>query len=125
MGPTTIVFGVVLIAIGCNGYLNTDPEKASITALIPAFVGGLLVLLGALALKDSLRKHAMHGAAMVGLLGFLAAAGRLTQKLIAEGNLGVSSATIHVGLMALVCAVFVGLCVKSFIDARRRRQASA
>jgi hypothetical protein len=124
MGPITIVFGLVLIAVGCNGYFNTDSANPSVTALIPAFVGAGLVLLGALALRDNLRKHAMHAAAMLGTLGFLAAAGRIIQKLVTAGKLEGSPA-IHTGLMALVCGVFVGLCVKSFIDARRRRQAGA
>jgi hypothetical protein len=124
MGPITIVFGLILVALGCNGYFNSGSADPSKTALIPAGVGILLVLLGALALRDSLRKHAMHAAAMVGTLGFLAAAGRILQKLISDGKLEGSPAN-HTGLMAVVCGVFVGLCVKSFIDARRRRQAGA
>jgi len=122
MGPTTIVFGLVLIALGCNGYFNTGSENPSITALIPAFVGAGLVVLGTLALQERLRKHAMHVAAMVGVLGFLAAVGRLVSKLISTGTLE-GPAAMHTGLMAIVCGIFVGLCVKSFIDARRRRKA--
>jgi hypothetical protein len=122
MGPITIIFGLVLIALGCNGYFNSGLEHPSPTALIPAGVGALLVLLGGLALRDNLRKHAMHAAAMVGTLGFLAAAYRIVQKLLQDGKLEGSPA-VHTGLMALVCGAFVGLCVKSFVDARRRRQA--
>jgi hypothetical protein len=108
VGPITIVFGAVLVLLGLGGYFGSDTQ--SMTALIPAFFGVPLALLGLLALKDSLRKHAMHLAAMVGLLGFLGAAGSLINKLQA--------------LMAIVCAVFVGLCVRSFIQARRSRARS-
>jgi hypothetical protein len=124
MGPITIVFGLVLIALGFSGYFNSTAEAPSPTVWTPAEFGAVLVLLGALALKDNLRKHAMHAAALVGTLGFLAAAGRIVQKLVTDGKVEGSPA-IHTGLMALVCGVFVGLCVKSFIDARRRRQAGA
>jgi hypothetical protein len=122
MGPITIVFGLVLVGLGFSGYFSSTAEHPSGTVWIPAYVGAVLVLLGGLALKDHLRKHAMHAAAMVGTLGFLAAAGRLVWKLFTDGKVEGSPA-IHLGLMALVCGAFVGLCVKSFIDARRRRQA--
>jgi hypothetical protein len=126
----TVLFGVLLIALGVWGRFGGDlglwqplgfpaPEHLSNTALIPAYVGAALVVAGLLAFKANLLKHAMHGAAMVGLLGFLAAAGRL----IATGKTaGVSG--VSVIIMAVLCAVFVGLCVNSFIQARRRRAAA-
>ncbi len=67
----------------------------------------------------------MHLAAVVGVVGFLAGAGRAI-SVLAAGN-GITNAlafSMTVGL-AVVCGVFVGLCVKSFIDARKRRQQSA
>jgi SNF family Na+-dependent transporter len=66
----------------------------------------------------------MHLAAMIGLLGFLAAAGRLLSALLTKGKpQGVAGASVI--LMTLLCAVFVALCVNSFIQARRRRRAAA
>src|SRR5438128_2075722 len=79
MARYAIVFGILLIAVGLAGYFGTD--TTSRTPLIPAGLGGLLVVLGLLALKDSLRKHAMHAAAMVGLIGFLGGAYRLVEPL--------------------------------------------
>jgi hypothetical protein len=131
----SVVFGVLLIALGVWGRFGGSlglweplglaaPEQLSNTALIPAFVGAALVLLGLLAFKESWLKHAMHGAAMIGLLGFLAAAGRLVSSLITKGKVeGVGGASLV--LMTLLCAVFVGLCVNSFIQTRRRRRAAA
>jgi hypothetical protein len=130
-----VVFGVLLIALGVWGRFGGDlglwqplglarPEQLSNTALIPAYVGAALVVLGLLALKESLLKHAMHGAALIGLLGLLAAAGRLISALVAKGKVeGVSGVSLV--LMTLLCAVFVGLCVNSFIQARRRRRATS
>jgi hypothetical protein len=118
-----VVFGILLIAVGAWGYLTSEQADLSITALIPAFIGLPLVVLGLLALKDSFRKHAMHIASALGLIGFLASAGRLVQKSISDG-FALGKATLSTSLTALLCAAFVGLCVKSFIDARRARARS-
>ena len=65
MAKITIAVGLILIGLGLYGYFGADEGKTSPTALIPAFVGAPILLLGALALKDSMRKHAMHGAVIV------------------------------------------------------------
>jgi lysylphosphatidylglycerol synthetase-like protein (DUF2156 family) len=120
----TIIFGVFLIALGLVGYFGT--HQASWTALIPAFVGLPLAALGGLALKESRRKHMMHAAVIVGLLGFIGAAGsfaRPLSALLSGKEIERPIAAVMQGVMALTCAVFVGLCVKSFIDARRSRRA--
>ena len=73
MARITIGVGVVLIALGLIGYF---PDQASWTALIPAIFGVILAILGGVAMQPNLRKHAMHVAVMVGLIGFLAGVGR-------------------------------------------------
>jgi hypothetical protein len=120
----SVVFGVLLTALGLWGWLGAEPEHRSVTALIPAFVGAPLVLLGLLALKESLLKHAMHAAAALGLLGFLAVLGRLIVKLARGGTVEDRAGTSMV-LMAVLCGAFVALCVNSFIQVRRRRRAAA
>jgi hypothetical protein len=94
---------------------------ASPTALIPAAFGIVLALLGVISrAKDDLRKHLMHGAAAVALIGFILTAGRLVMNL---SNLTLSAAVLSQLAMALICLVFVVLAVKSFADARRSRVA--
>jgi hypothetical protein len=127
----SVVFGLLLIALGIWGYWGghlglwepvglAPPERLSITALIPAFIGVALVGLGLLAFKESLLKHAMHGASMIGLLGLVAAVGRMVTIGTIKGVGGVSLMT-----MMLLCAIFVALCVNSFIQARRRRRSAS
>lgn len=118
MPSTSIACGFLLILIGIIGYVyGLTNNAASVTALIPAFFGIVLVILGFLAKsKENLRKHLMHGAVLIGLLGFILPAGRLFSKL---GSITLSAAFVSQIAMALVCLVFVILCVKSFIDARR------
>jgi methyl coenzyme M reductase subunit C len=91
--------------------------KASVTALIPAFFGIILALLGVLAnSKPNLRKHVMHVAVLVGLAGFIVPLVRILSKL---STISLSPAVLSQISMALICLIFVALCVKSFIDARR------
>ena len=125
MPIVSIVMGALLVGLGVYGYTASETDTPSITALIPAFVGGPLILCGLIALEDSLLKHAMHAAAMFGVLGELAAAGRLVAVAV-KGNLDVSKLGTQTLLaMTGICGVFVALCVRSFIAARRRRLASA
>jgi uncharacterized membrane protein YeaQ/YmgE (transglycosylase-associated protein family) len=122
VAKTTIGFGIGLIALGLAGYFGS--HQVSITALIPAFVGLPLLVLGWLALQDKWRKNAMHGAVMVGLLGFIGAVVSLARSLwplLSNGSVERPPAAIMQALMAIICAAFVALCVKSFIDARRSR----
>jgi uncharacterized membrane protein len=114
----TIGVGVLLIALGLIGYF---PDAVSWTALIPAIVGGILAVLGVLALQDNLRKHAMHVAVVVGLLGFVAGVGRAVPVAL-SGTINNTKAFAMVVAMAVTCGIYVALCVKSFVDARRRRQ---
>ena len=123
MPIVSIVMGALLVGLSAYGYINGDPAKDKVTAFIPAFVGVPLILCGLIALKESLLKHAMHVAAMLGVIGFLLAAGRLGM-LAAKGTLDLTQlGGQSLAGMAALCAVFVALCVKSFIDARKRRQA--
>lgn len=118
MPKTAIYTGILLILLGIIGYvIGSMNDRGSITALIPAIFGIILFALGLVAQsKESLRKHMMHAAAAVALLGFLAVAGRLIPNL---GGLTMSAAVLSQIAMAVICLIFVILAVKSFIDARR------
>ncbi len=119
----TIGVGVLLTLIGVVGYVMSG--MASWTALIPAFLGVPMALLGAMALKESLLKHAMHGAAMVGLLGLLGTASGAFKfvKMLGGAEVARPDAVKVQALVAVICAVFIGLCVNSFIQARKARTA--
>jgi fluoride ion exporter CrcB/FEX len=121
LANTTIGFGIVLIVLGLGGYFGTD--RVSPTALIPAAFGLLLVIFGALARDEKRRKMAMHIAVTVGLLGFLGTVSGLVKlpTLLSGGEVARPAAVIAQSIMAVLMAIYVGMCVKSFIDARRRR----
>ena len=124
MAHTTIVFGIILVVLGVVSYVGTG--AVSVTALIPAFFGGVLCLLGWIARNDRYRKHALHVAVIVGVVGFLGAAPGLAGliRLLTGGVVERPAAVISQSIMAVVTAAFVALCVKSFVDARRQRRRS-
>ncbi len=125
MAIVAIVTGLVLTALGVGGYVAT--EMVSPTALIPAFFGLPLTLCGGLALNPKFLKHAMHGAATIGLLGALGAGSMGLRKLptLLDGTAERPIAIVMQLVMGVVCAVFVGLCVRSFINVRKAREAAA
>jgi hypothetical protein len=121
MARTTIVFGIMLVALGVVGYVASG--AASVTALIPAMFGAVLGLLGWVGLNERYRKHTLHAAAVVGVLGFLGTLRGLLGliDLISGASVERPAAIVSQSVMAVLMAVFVGMCVKSFIDARRTR----
>ncbi len=118
MPSTTIVSGVLLILLGIIGYVFSIIDgNTSLTALIPAAFGLVLAVLGfAAKAKDDLRKHLMHAAVFVALIGFVIPAGRVLSQI---SRIVLSLAIISQVAMALICLLFVILSVKSFINARR------
>jgi hypothetical protein len=121
MARTTIVFALILIALGVVSYVGTAAQ--SVTALIPAFFGAVLGLLGWVGLNERYRKHALHAAVVVGVVGFLGAARGLPGLLDWMSGTQVDRpvAVVAQSAMAVLMAVYVGLCLKSFADARRAR----
>lgn len=125
MSRAAILFGVLLIALGLVGYYapttlgTVGPEGTSPTALIPAGIGAVLLLCGLIVeFRPSLRKHVMHVAAAVGLLGALGGFMPLMRNKMDFSKSG----TVAGLLMIILSAVFVILCVRSFVLARIARQ---
>jgi hypothetical protein len=125
MAKIAIGFGVVLAALGVWGFVSTG--SAHPTALIPLWFGLVLVVCGVLARTEDAKRRMlwMHIAVTVGLLGFLVPAVRGGGALVRAHSQGVPlqhAAAVHAQLlMALVCFVFVAMCVRSFVAARRGR----
>jgi hypothetical protein len=116
---TTILFGGALIVLGIIGYTGTG--AVSITALIPAFFGVVLVVLGWFARNERYRKHAVRLATAVGLVGLLGSVRGVTGliDLISGGEVQRPAAVISQSIMAILMVVFVGLCLRWLMGARR------
>ena len=122
MPRITMLIGVLLCVLGFATYaLGAEAGSAerSPTALIPAGFGAVLLLLGFFAaIKPGLRKHLMHAAAAVATIGFLGAA---VMFFIGVARKGLVLSTGAQLAMAILTGLFVVLCVRSFIAARRAR----
>lgn len=134
MPAITIILGMMLLLVGVGsyGWAMVDAARnggyASPTALIPAVFGVILLVLGGVATSVKLRKHAMHAAVGIALIGFLAVASTLGIRNYTNiSNLFTGKPVanpIALGsqiFMAVVCLLLVILGVNSFIQARRKK----
>lgn len=124
MAPISMLFGVLLIVLGLVGYFSPTtlgelgPKGTSPTALIPAGFGAVLLLCGLIVhFKPAARKHLMHLAAVVALLGAVGGVMPLRSNDFDLGRAGAVSGL----LMMLLCLLFVLLCIRSFARARIAR----
>jgi hypothetical protein len=119
MAIVAIVFGVLMVLVGMLGYGTTG-------GLYPFWVGGVLAICGLLAAVNEARRMLwMHIAVTVGVVG-LVVAGVIAGRVFAKWNTPAAATYPRIVLhepsaVALLCLVFVALCVRSFIAARRTR----
>ena len=122
MAKVTLVFATLLIILGLVGFVGTS--SAHPTALIPTWIGLALAIFGNLAKSPDAgrRKLFMHINVTLGLLGFLGGAGRAIFAFIHASSSGTSLDPIALGSqlsLAGLMLIYIILCVRSFIDARR------
>jgi len=127
MAKVTIGFGVALILVGAVAFFLLGQHSHGIHALIPAAFGLLLVTFGAQAETPVAKKRMlfMHIAVTVGLLGFLGTIpGIIGVVQMAAGHVVARPEAARVqAVMGTICLIYVALCVRSFIAARRARVA--
>jgi uncharacterized membrane protein HdeD (DUF308 family) len=124
MPKLAIVLGIILIMLGLFAYFGL--AAGSITALIPTFFGIPFLVLGIFGYRENLRKHMMHAAAALAVIGFLGTARGLYGFISMLGGTEVerSDAVTVQALMSVLCLIFVILAVKSFIAARKTQAKS-
>ena len=125
MARVTYVFGILLVALGLIGYWGTGSIHP--TALIPTWFGLALVAGGLLAISPSegRRKLFMHINVTVWLLGLIGAIVSALREYGHARSLGLDpdwKALSAQLAMAALLLIYVNLCVRSFIQARRLRQ---
>jgi hypothetical protein len=122
MARVTLIFAVLLIALGLVGFLGTG--NAHPTALIPTWFGVALGIGGLLAISPSegRRKLFMHINVTIGLLGFLGAVVEAARGYVHAASAGLAPDMIALAsklAMSTLLLIYVLLCVRSFIAARR------
>jgi hypothetical protein len=122
MAKMTVGFGVLLLAVSLGFWFAMGHATA---ALHPAGLGLFIAICGALAITENPKRRMlwMHIAVTLGLIGFLITGINAVLEVI-KGTSGVDPLAFDERVVAaLICLVFVGLCVRSFIAARRTRLA--
>ena len=112
----SLINAILLIALSTWGYFSS--ETPSITALIPTFVGVVLLILNPGIKKEN--KVIAHVAVLLTLIILFGLIKPLTGTLEREDNLAV----IRVVIMIVSTLLAIVYFVKSFIDARRAREKS-
>jgi hypothetical protein len=124
MAKLTIWFGVLIAAISVGFWLAMG--RTEMAALHPAGIGVLLVVCGLLANTDDTKKRMlwMHIAVTLGLISFLTTGIRAVISLATGTAMSVNPGGFEERVaIALVSLLYVALCVRSFIAARRARAA--
>ena len=123
MANVTIFFASLLILLGIAGFVATGSHAP--TALIPAFFGIVLLILGLLARTADPKRRMlfMHIAVTLGLLGFLGTVSSFAglARIVHGEVIARPAAVVEKSAMAIVTLIYVLLCVRSFIAARRAR----
>ena len=121
MVKTTLVFAVLLIALGLVGYLGTGGLHS--TALIPAWIGVALGFGGLLAISpnEKRRKIFMHINVSIGVLGFLGGAVEVVRSHMHATFVDQTEMIAMASKLAMttLLLIYVYLCVRSFIVVRR------
>lgn len=113
--------GAALVVLGVGAYVLTGAD--SITALLPAFLGVPIGLLGVLAGRESMHRHAIHAALVLALLGVIGTLGNIAELpgLLTGDEVERPVAVVASTLTALLCLVLLVLGIRSFVAARRPR----
>lgn len=117
----TVVTGALLVVTGAIAYFGTGSN--SMTALIPAFVGALILICAAIGRQPSLHRHAIHAALVVALIGALGSLMNVVKigQLI-TGTAERPAAIITSLILFVLCANLVAAGVYSFVEARKGRK---
>jgi uncharacterized membrane protein len=122
LAKLTLVLAVLLVALGLVGYIGTGSLHP--TALIPAWFGLALGIFGFLAISpnEGRRKLFMHINVTVALLGFIGSTAEAIRGYVHAHSAGMEPDQIALAskiTLAGLLLVYVILCVRSFIAARR------
>ena len=125
MAKVTLVFAVLLIALGLAGHFAI-PSAHSMERVCAAF-GLALGIFGFLAISpsESRRKLFMHVNSAIGIIGLLVGAVSALQTYGDARSRGIDPDMKAIAFrlaMAFLMLVYVNLCVRSFLNARRSRE---
>ena len=117
MPRLTIGLGAVLIVLGIIAYIVT--AMASVTALIPSFLGVVVLACGLIGLRSP--KIGIHIALVVALVGIAGTARNVFSEDLLDGR----PAAIFSAITMALLVIYIITGVRSFIAARRWKREEA
>jgi hypothetical protein len=120
----TLALALFLIVLGVGSYFLTGMQ--SVTALIPAFLGLLLIGCVLWARREGSRRNAMHAATALALLGFGGTISGVLKifQVFAGETVERHEAALAQAIVAIACAIYLWISARSFLRARRARAAA-
>ena len=124
MTTLTRALGLALIAVGLVSFFATGSDSP--TAMIPAALGLVILVLGMVAGRETLHQHAIHGALVVALLGALGTLMNVVElpALLSGDDVERPGAVIAATITFVLCVGYLVAGIRSFRAARRARTAS-
>ncbi|MBK28537.1 MAG: hypothetical protein CMO77_06860 [Verrucomicrobiales bacterium] len=114
-----IIYGLALVVLGIFGYIKSD--MASVTALIPAFLGAPVFVLSLFSMNPKFLMIGMHINVVVALAGFIATS-RDTFGFISGQEFDNQLAVYSKAITCVLSLIFIIFSVASFIKARKAKK---
>ena len=108
-----LINSILLISMSAWGFVDTN----SFTALIPAFFGLILLLLGKMLTNERLVRLSAHLVVLFTLLILLALVIQVLPGVFERGGIGLIRVILMISSSAIAMIIFI----KSFIDNRKSR----
>jgi uncharacterized membrane protein (UPF0136 family) len=119
MVTVTYIYAVLLFILGIVGYFASG--RASITALIPAFFGIVLFVLGLLGRGEKTRRWVIGAAIVLAIVGFFATVSGLYDltAMLDNGQVARPGAVISRSVMSVLSLAYLGVAIGSALSSRR------
>ena len=115
----SIVLGIALVVLGIGAYVLSD--FASITALIPALFGFLVIILGVVGRQQPDRQRlAAYGIGLLAVLGVLGSTRGIPViiALLTGGSVDSVIAAVSQGVMIVICLILLAAVIQFIRDTR-------
>ncbi len=113
-----VALGAVLVALGVGAYVLSN--FASVTALVPAVFGALVVVLGVVGRRNDRQRLAVYGIGLLAVVGIAGSARGLPDviALVTGGSVESTVAAVAQGGTILVCLALLAVVATHLLDGR-------
>lgn len=116
LAKLTIGVGIILVILGIISYIVSG--MASVTALIPSILGGILTIFGILIYKKIYTKISIYVSGIISIVGLLGSLRGIPQTitLISGGEVPRPLATISQTVTVILCFILIIAIIKNRME---------